>query len=212
MTTIERKKGILLVVSGAAGTGKGTVNAILMEKHPDEYAFSVSATTRAPRPGETDGVNYHFISKDEFETMIKNDGLIEYTCYCGNYYGTPKSELSKLDEGKNLILEIETEGAGNIKRIFPDSVTVFILPPDYVSLRNRLVGRGTNTPEDIENRMNKALHEFRLAESYDYTVVNADGKADEAADAIHSIIIGEGHRSARYSGAVDRIFPESIKK
>ena len=205
MTTLQKPKGLLLVVSGAAGTGKGTVNACLMQAHPDDYAFSVSATTREPRPGEQDGVNYYFISKEEFEKLIENDGTVEYTQYCGNYYGTLKSELKKLDEGKNLILEIEVEGAANIKRIFPQSVTVFILPPDYDTLKNRLVGRGTNTPEDIENRMNKALKEFALAKNYDYAVVNADGKAEEAAEAIHNIILAERQKAERISGNVEDI-------
>ncbi len=205
MTTLETPKGILLVVSGAAGTGKGTVNAILMKDH-DDFVYSVSATTRAPRPGEVNGREYHFISREQFEEQIRLGGVIEYTEYCGNYYGTLKSELKKLDEGKNLILEIEVEGAMNIKRLFPDSVAVFILPPDYTTLRNRLVGRGTNTDEDIENRMKQALNEFSLVDHYDYAVVNHDGMAKEAADAIYHIVKSEQHKANRAEGAMERLF------
>ncbi len=208
MTTLNKPKGILLIVSGAAGTGKGTVNGMLLRDYPN-FAFSVSATTRAPRPGETDGKEYHFLTREQFEDQIRNDGVIEYTEYCGNYYGTLKSELRKLEEGKNLILEIETDGAMNVKRLFPDSVAVFILPPDYDTLRNRLVNRGTNTPEDIERRMKRALEEFELVKDYDYVVVNQDGKADEAAQAIYDIVIGEQHKVSRNQGAVEKIFFEN---
>ncbi len=208
MTTLNKPKGILLIVSGAAGTGKGTVNGMLLRDYPN-FAFSVSATTRAPRPGEVDGREYHFLSREQFEEQIRNDGVIEYTEYCGNYYGTLKSELRKLEEGKNLILEIETDGAMNVKRLFPDSVAVFILPPDYDTLKSRLVNRGTNTPEDIERRMKRALEEFALVKDYDYVVVNEDGKADEAAQAIYEIVIGEQHKVSRSEGAIEKIFFEN---
>lgn len=197
-------------MSGAAGTGKGTVNGKLLRDYPN-FAFSVSATTRAPRPGEIDGREYHFLTREQFEEQIKNDGVIEYTEYCGNYYGTLKSELSKLDAGKNLILEIETDGAMNVKRLFPDSVAVFILPPDYDTLKSRLVNRGTNTPEDIERRMKRALEEFALVKDYDYVVVNEDGKADEAAQAIYEIVISEQHKVSRSEGAIEKIFFENNK-
>ncbi len=205
MTTLKPPKGILLIVTGAAGTGKGMVNGMLLRDYPN-FAFSVSATTRAPRPGEVDGREYHFLTREQFEEQIKNDGLIEYTEYCGNYYGTLKSELHKLDEGKNLILEIETDGGMNVKRLYPDSVAVFILPPDYDTLKSRLVNRGTNTPEDIENRMKRALEEFKFVEKYDYAVVNHNDKADEAAKAIYEIVMGEQHRVSRNKGAVEKIF------
>ena len=208
MTTLTKQKGILLIVSGAAGTGKGTVNGMLLRDYPD-FAFSVSATTRAPRPGEIDGREYHFLTREQFEEQIKNDGVIEYTEYCGNYYGTLKSELHKLDEGKNLILEIETDGAMNVKRLFPDSVAVFILPPDYETLKNRLVNRGTNTPDDIERRMKRALEEFAFVKYYDYAVVNHDGKADEAARAIYEIVLGEQHKVSRIGGAIEKLFFEN---
>lgn len=205
MTTLKKPRGILLIVSGAAGTGKGTVNAMLMKAHP-EFVLSVSATTRQPRAGEVDGREYHFITREQFEEKIKNGGVVEYTEYCGNYYGTLKSELSRLDEGKNLILEIEVEGATNIKRLFPDSVSVFILPPDYETLKNRLVNRGTNTSEDIENRLKRALDEFVVAAKYDYIVVNDDGQAQAAADAIFEIVKSEQHRSTRNADAMQSLF------
>ncbi len=205
LTSLKNPKGILLVVSGAAGTGKGTVNAFLRKNHP-EFDFSVSATTRAPRPGEVDGREYHFITKEAFEEEIRSENVIEYTQYCGNYYGTLKSELKKLDTGNNLILEIEVEGAMNIKRLFPESVTVFILPPDYDTLRARLVGRGTNTPEDIENRMNKALAEFKLVKHYDYAVLNRDGMAEATAERIAEIVEAEKHRPMRAVGAIEEMF------
>ena len=202
--TGNKKSGLLVVVSGPAGSGKGTVLSSLMQD--GDYRYSVSATTRAPRPGEVDGREYHFLTREQFEEQIRTGGVIEYTEYCGNYYGTLKSELRKLDEGKNLILEIEVEGAMNIKRLFPDSVTVFILPPDAVTLRNRLVNRGTNTADDIENRMRRALEEFTLVEHYDYAVVNHDGKAKDAADAIYAIVRSEQHKANRAEGAMNRLF------
>ncbi len=206
MTTLLPPRGILLVVSGAAGTGKGTVTANLLKNH-EGYAFSVSATTRPPRPGEVDGREYRFITKEAFEKEIREGNVIEYTYYCGNYYGTMKSELSKLDDGKNLILEIEVEGAMNIKRLFPEAVTVFVLPPDYETLRARLVGRGTNTADDIENRMKKALTEFSLIGQYDYAVVNRTGHAEEAAATIAAIVESEKHRVFRTLDDVKRLFP-----
>ncbi len=206
MTTLQNPRGILLVVSGAAGTGKGTVNSILMKTHPEEYAFSVSATTRAPRIGELDGREYHFLTRERFEELIREEGTVEYTEYCGNYYGTLKSELSKLDEGKNLILEIEVEGAMNIKRLYPDCVTVFILPPDYKTLHSRLVNRGTDSPESVRNRMNKAISEFSFVKDYDYAVVNADFQSDKAAEAIHKIVAAEKQKTSRVTGRVEDFF------
>ena len=209
MTPTDTLPGILLVVSGAAGTGKSTVNAGLILKYPGKYAFSVSATTRLPRPLEQDGTDYHFISRKEFERKIADGEMLEYTEYCGNYYGTPVSELSKLEGGRTLILEVETEGAQNVKRVLPGAVTVFLIPPDYETLRKRLEGRGTNTPEDIRNRLNKAIHEIRLAEKYDYAVVNRDGGVDEAVSVINGIVESEKRRTSRLpSGELERMFPE----
>ena len=170
-TTLRSNKGILLVVSGAAGTGKGTVNASLMKNHPG-YCFSVSATTRAPRPGEIDGREYHFITKEEFERAISEGNVVEYTQYCGNYYGTLKSELEKLDEGKNLILEIETKGALQIKQKLPDTVLIFILPPSLEELEHRLRGRNTEDEQTIQGRLHEAYREIECSKNYDYRIVN----------------------------------------
>ena len=182
------EKGLLIVISGPAGSGKGTVNNLLLES--PQYAYSVSATTRAPRPGEVDGVNYHFITKEDFEERIARGEMLEYTSYCGNYYGTPLKEAEEvLRSGKNLILEIEVEGAMNVKRRYPDAVLVLLLPPSYSVQEARLRGRGTETEEKILLRLARAKEEVALADSYDYVVYNYDDKADEAAAHILSISI-----------------------
>ncbi|MBR2431621.1 MAG: guanylate kinase [Clostridia bacterium] len=189
-------KGLLLVVSGPAGSGKGTVNAHLLKR--GDYAFSVSATTRAPRPGEVDGVNYHFITKEDFISRIENGAMLEYTEYCGNFYGTPKKEAEEvLESGKNLILEIEVEGAENVKKKFPDAVLVLLLPPSYSVQEQRLRGRGTETEEKILERLSRAREEILHADSYDYVVYNYDGKDLEAADEINAIVTAEKRSLAR---------------
>ena len=184
------KKGILLVVSGPAGSGKGTVNKHLFDT--GNFVYSVSATTRAPRPGEIDGVNYHFITKEDFLGRIERGDMLEYTEYCGNYYGTPKKEAEEvLASGKNLILEIEVEGAENVKRKYPDSVLVLLLPPSYTVQEQRLRGRGTETEEKITERLARAKEEIFHASSYDYVVYNHDGKDTEAAGEILAIVTAE---------------------
>lgn len=205
MTTLKPKKGILVIISGAAGTGKGTVIGCLM-KNSDRFAYSVSATTREPRPGEVNGREYHFLTRGQFEQNIADDNVIEYTEYCGNYYGTLKSELSKLESGKNLILEIEVQGAMRIKKLYPESVAIFVLPPDYETLRNRLINRGTNASDDIENRLKTAIGEFSYVKYYDYAVVNNDGESDTAAAAIENIMCSEQHRVFRTPEAIDELF------
>ena len=146
-------KGKLVVISGFSGAGKGTLMKALMKEYGDSYALSVSATTRNPRPGEMDGVDYFFVTKDKFEQMIAEDALIEYAQYVGNYYGTPKEYVQQqLDLGKNVILEIEIQGALKIKEKFPDTVLMFVTAPNANELKNRLVGRGTETPEVIAAR------------------------------------------------------------
>lgn len=183
-------KGLMIVVSGPAGSGKGTVNAHLFAT--GDFVYSVSATTRAPRPGEVDGVNYHFISKEDFLHRIEHGDMLEYTEYCGNYYGTPKKEAEEvLASGKNLILEIEVEGAENVKKKFPDAVLVLLLPPSYAVQEQRLRGRGTETEEKISERLARAKEEIYHASSYDYVVYNHDGKDKEAAEQILAIISAE---------------------
>ena len=166
-------KGKLVVISGFSGAGKGTLMKALMKEYGDSYALSVSATTRNPRPGEMDGVDYFFVTKDEFEQMIAEDALIEYAQYVGNYYGTPKEYVQQqLELGKNVILEIEIQGALKIKEKFPDTVLMFVTAPNANELKNRLVGRGTETPEVIAARLSRACEESMGMEKYDYLVIN----------------------------------------
>ena len=187
---MTENKGIMLVVSGPAGSGKGTVNAMLLKR--DDFAFSVSATTRAARPGEVDGVNYHFITRESFLERIDSGDMLEYTEYCGNFYGTPLKEAEEvLRSGKNLILEIEVEGAMNVKRKYPDAVLVLLLPPSYSVQEARLRGRGTETEEKILLRLARAKEEVALADCYDYVVYYYDDEADEAAAHILSIVDAE---------------------
>ena len=168
-----KHKGKLVVISGFSGAGKGTLMKALMKEYGDSYALSVSATTRNPRPGEMDGVDYFFVTKDKFEQMIAEDALIEYAQYVGNYYGTPKEYVQQqLDLGKNVILEIEIQGALKIKEKFPDTVLMFVTAPNANELKNRLVGRGTETPEVIAARLSRACEESMGMEKYDYLVIN----------------------------------------
>ena len=187
-----KTRGSLIVLSGFAGVGKGTVLKTLFETQ-EGYAYSVSATTRKPRPGEVDGVHYFFTSKDHFEEMIEKDELLEYACYVGNYYGTPKAYVEqKLEEGFDVILEIEVQGALNIKKKVPDAVLIYMLPPGAKTLYNRLKGRGTETDEVIAKRMNRAAQEAHYVEQYDYIVVNND--PDECAMSLHTLIRAQRQR------------------
>lgn len=190
------EKGILIVVSGFSGSGKGTLMKELLTRYPDTYALSISATTRSPREGEVDGREYFFVSKDEFEKMIAKGELIEYAKYVENYYGTPRDYVEKkLDEGKDVILEIEIQGALNVKKMFPDTLLLFVTPPSAEELRKRLVGRGTETMDVIESRMDRACEEAEGMENYDYLIVN--DSLDRCVEEMHSIIRGEHRRSSR---------------
>ncbi len=197
------KKGLLMVVSGPAGSGKGTVNAHLLKR--DEFEYSVSATTRAPRPGEIDGVNYHFITAQDFKTRIARGEMLEYTEYCGNFYGTPLKEAEEvLASGKNLILEIEVEGARNVKAIYPDAVLIMLLPPSHAVQEQRLRSRGTETEEKILERLARAREEIRFVSDYDYVVYNYDGKDAEAAEQILAIAEAEKCSLKRNSRAAEK--------
>ena len=199
------KKGLMIVISGPAGSGKGTVNAHLLSS--GEFVYSVSATTRAPRPGEVDGVNYHFISREEFESRIASGDMLEYTEYCGNYYGTPKKEAEAvLESGKNLILEIEVEGARNVKAKYPDAVLVLLLPPSFKVQENRLRGRGTETEEKILERLERTRAEIHEATFYDYAVYNYDGADKAAADEIRAIVTAERLSTCRCGRIADTYF------
>ena len=198
-------RGLLIVVSGPAGSGKGTVNAQLIAT--GDFVFSVSATTRAPRPGEVNGVNYHFIDREEFRRRIDENGFLEYTTYCDNYYGTPlKEALAVLDSGKNLILEIECDGAKNVKKIFPDAVLIMLIPPTFAIQEERLRGRGTETEEVILKRLEKAKREIEQLDAYDYIVYNYNGGSSVAADDIKAIVRAEKLAQHRQPDAAKKYF------
>ncbi len=199
------KQGLLIVVSGPAGSGKGTVNQLLLRS--PEFAFSVSATTRAPRPGEVDGVNYHFISRADFDEYVRRGELLEYTEYCGNCYGTLKKETERvLAEGKNLILEIEVEGAMNIKKLCPDALLIMLLPPSYAAQEQRLRGRGTETEEKILARLARTKEELEYLSQYDYIVYNQDGGAEACAEDIRGILRAVNHSVRRNPDAKAEFF------
>lgn len=195
-------RGLLIVVSAPSGCGKGTLLAeILKDK---DYYYSVSATTRSPREGEVDGVNYHFTTREEFEELIKSDGMLEYAQYCGNYYGTPKKEVEKkLSEGKNVILEIEVQGAMQVKKIAPEGVFVFILPPSVSELKKRLLKRGTEEISVIEKRVSEAVGEIKYAEKYDYVIVNDD--LSKAVDDFKMVISAEKMRTKNSKEIIDEV-------
>lgn len=179
-------KGLLIVLSGFSGAGKGTVVKRIMELHND-YALSISATTRSPRDGEADGREYFFKSVDEFKKMIENNELIEYAQYVNNYYGTPKAYVEKqLEEGKNVILEIEIQGALKIKEMFPDAVLMFIIPPTAKELESRLRGRGTEDDATVKARLKRAIEESEGVEQYDYIIANDE--VENCVARIHSIV------------------------
>ena len=199
------EKGLLIVISGPAGSGKGTVNARLLTS--EEFAFSVSATTRAPRPGEVDGKNYYFISREDFEKRIAAGEMLEYTCYCENYYGTPLREaMEVLESGKNLILEIEVEGALNVKRLYPDAVLIMLLPPNFAVQEARLRGRGTETEDKIQKRLARTREEMPELVHYDYVVYNRDGGVEACADDIRAIVRAERCATRRHSDAPTAYF------
>lgn len=186
-------KGKVIVVSGPSGVGKGTVVKELIGSNKD-CALSVSATTRSPREGEAHGVNYFFITKEEFTQKINNNEMLEYAEYCSNFYGTPKDYVLKsVEQGKNIILEIEVQGALNVKKIIPEAVTVFVMPPSLQELEDRLRGRGTETDEVVRQRLKTAIAEIKQAPQYDYIVVN--NTVMQCVADIVSIIIAERQKT-----------------
>ena len=190
------RRGLLVVLSGPSGVGKGTIRKALFEMPEQEFVYSVSMTTRPPRPGEIDGVDYYFVSREEFERQIANGNMLEYAEFVGNYYGTPKDKVEEqLNVGKEVILEIEVNGALQVREKCKDAVFVFIVPPTRQALYDRLMNRGTESEEVILARIAKANKEFRLAHQYDYIVVNDE--VYNAADRIMAIIRSEHAKTFR---------------
>ena len=181
-----KQQGILIIISGFAGVGKGTLVKRLVQKY-DRYALSISMTTRLPRPGEEDGREYFFVTKEKFEEQIAHQGLIEYASYCGNYYGTPRAYVEEqMAQGKDIILEIEIQGAMKVKERFPNAVLVYVLPPSAAELEMRLRGRATETEEKIKERLRRAAAESEGLEKYDYVIVNDD--LDVCEQELHGIL------------------------
>jgi guanylate kinase len=190
------EKGLLIVISGPSGVGKGTVRKALFEREGHNLEYSVSMTTRAPRVGETDGKEYYFVSKEEFEKAIKNGNMLEHAKFVNNYYGTPKDKvLEQLEAGHEVVLEIEVQGALQVKAKMPDAVFIFIAPPSWEALETRLTKRGTEPIEIINERLAKARNEIMVASSYDYIVINDE--IENAVDKIIAIIRAEHARCDR---------------
>ena len=184
-----KNKGILAVVSGFSGAGKGTLMKALLQKY-DNYALSISATTRSPREGEADGREYFFITEEAFEEKIRNNELIEYARYVNHYYGTPRDYVEqKMAEGKDVILEIEIQGALKVKEQYPDAILLFIMPPNALTLKSRLTGRGTETEEVIDARLKRAADEAEGIEAYDYILIN--DHLDACVEQMHCLIQGQ---------------------
>ncbi len=199
-----KKKGLLLVVSGPSGVGKGTICKEYLSKY-DDCALSVSATTRAPRDGEVDGVSYFFLSHEEFRKKIDAGGFLEHAVFCDNYYGTPKDAVMKqLDEGKNVILEIEVQGALQVRSHYPEAVFIFVIPPSTDELEARLRGRGTETEDVIAKRLERSKAEFKYIDKYNYVLVN--DTIDAAVARLNSIIEAEKCIMARNYDFVKKEF------
>ena len=200
------RKGILVVVSGFSGVGKGTLMRTLTEKY-GYYALSISATTRPPREGEEDGREYFFKTKEEFEKLIEENRLIEYACYCDNYYGTPRDYVEdQMEQGRDVILEIEIQGALKIKEQYPDALLLFVMPPDAETLVTRLRGRGTESDEVIRQRLKRAAEESAGVEEYEYMIINDD--LDQSVEEVHRLIDSQHNKINRNLDFVDQIRKE----
>ncbi|MDF1506641.1 guanylate kinase [Robertmurraya sp. DFI.2.37] len=191
-----QEKGLLIVLSGPSGVGKGTVRKEIFSQEDTAFEYSISMTTRAPRQGEVNGVDYFFKTREEFEALIKQGKLLEYAEFVGNYYGTPVDYVQEtLNKGKDVFLEIEVEGAKQVREKFPDGLFIFLVPPSLSELKNRIVTRGTESEEVINNRMNAAKEEIEMMHLYDYVVEN--DKVENAVEKIKAIVIAEHLRRER---------------
>ena len=194
-------KGLVIVLSGFSGAGKGTIMKHLLEAHPNDYNLSISATTRGMRAGEKDGREYFFKTREEFDKMIENNELLEYATFNGNSYGTPRAYVEQLiSQKKDVILEIEIQGALQVKKMYPDALLLFTMPPSAKELEKRLVGRGTETPEVIRERLAISCKESQNMDKYDYLIVN--DSLEKAVDQVHNIIQAEHYRVDRNSSAI----------
>lgn len=197
------ERGILFVLSGPSGVGKGTVRKALFEGDIN-LQYSISATTRKPREGEKDGVDYFFQSKQEFETMIEQNKLLEYAQFVGNYYGTPIDYVKEtLDHGKDVLLEIEVQGAMQVRKAFPEAVLIFLIPPSLEELKNRIVGRGTETEDIVKDRLDTAKIEIEMMNAYDYVVVN--DQVEKACERIQAIVQAEHFRRDRVEASYKKL-------
>ena len=195
-------KGILLVLSGPSGSGEGAILDAYKKDHP--VYFSVSNTTRSPRPGEIDGVHYHFITREAFEEKIASGGMLEYAEYVGNYYGTPREPVERwMDQGRDVVLEIEVKGGAQVKKLMPECVSIFILPPSMQVLEKRLRGRGTEEEATIQQRLAKAREEIPHAKEYDYVVFN--DRLEDAVSDLRAIIHGEKLKFSRNTDSIERV-------
>lgn len=204
-----KERGLLIVLSGPSGVGKGTVCRVLREETDNNLQYSVSATTRTPREGEVEGVHYFFKTREQFEDMIEHDQLLEHAEFVGNYYGTPVEWVREtLESGKDVILEIEVQGAFQVKERFPEAVFLFLAPPSLQELRNRLVGRGTESEEVIKQRLLVAREEIELMDAYDYVVTNDE--VDKAIDRIKAIVTAEHCKRERVASLYKKAMMEVI--
>ena len=203
-----KKLGVLSVISGFSGVGKGTIVKKLVAE--EDYALSISATSRAPREGEVHGREYFFLTRDEFHSMIESDGLIEWAEYVNNFYGTPREYVEeRLAEGKDVILEIEPQGALKIKEKYPEAVLIFVVPPNAKELEKRLIGRGTEEADTIKMRLKRAAEETEYIDNYEYIVVNDN--LDDAVRDIHHIIQAASHKKDRTEGFIEAL-TDDLKK
>lgn len=199
-------KGGVFIISGPSGSGKDTVMTALFKKMP-ELLFSISSITRAMRAGEREGEKYNFITREKFEDMLKNDRLLEHNEFVGNYYGTPREPVERaIANGQDMVIEVDVNGAAQIREKMPEAVSIFIMPPSFAELKRRLSGRGTESEELIQKRLTSALGEIKRAAEYDYIVVNKDIAA--AADDIMSVILSSRLKTDRQTKIIDEVLSE----